>query len=292
MSTHVATFSELLKKSFPITKKRIWVFVLGMLLTFVVWIVPNVFSSIFFSLMKVPSIGSIKPVFWVLGCIFAIVATAVQMIPSLYMLVIVLEHKSGVIASFKKACTFIIRSFIASIWIGLRSFVWIAIIGSVLVMIGTVFKGQQLELVFIAIGSLLILAGVIIGLILMPRFAFAMVILVKENCSARACVRESYKRTDGYWGKIVGNSVLYSLMSFGIVILFVASLGVVGLIAGVLQHFGHQMLSMLLMIPTGIVFFLALIAFIVFFSLLGTVFNVELYETIHAHPIHRKMKKA
>lgn len=290
MSTHVATFSELLKKSFPITKKRIWVFVLGMLLTFVVWIVPNVLSSMFFSLMKISSLGHLKIVFWIVGFILSVVALAVQMIPSLYTLLVIFDHKRGVVASFTKAWTFVLRSFVASIWIVLRSFSWIAIIGLVVIMIGTLFKGQQLELLFVVLGAFLMLAGVITGLIFMPRLAFSMVILVKENCSARACVRESYKRTYGYWGKIVGNSLLYSLVCLGVVLVIAFIFGTNVLIVALLQTFDLQLLSMLVGIPIGIVTALAFIASMIFLSLLGTVFNVELYETIHAHPIHRKMK--
>lgn len=292
MSTHLATFSEILQKSYIVTKKRIWVFVLGMLLIGVTWILPQVLSSVFFSLMNIPSAGHLSVIFWILGFFFTVLAYAVQLLASAYPIVIILESKSGVIASFKKSITFIVRFFLASIWIGLRSFVWVAFIGGLLVGMSTLFKGQQLGLLFVALGLLLILAGVIIGLILMPRFAFSMVILVKENCSSRACVRESYKRTYGYWGKIVGNFLLYSLVCSGAVLGIALLFGILGVTAVVLRSFGYQLLSMIIMIPAGIVFVLAFIAFVVFLTLFGAVFNVALYETIYAHPIHRKIQKA
>ena len=49
------------------------------------------------------------------------------------------------------------------------------------------------------------LIGIIPAVILGPRFALAPVILVTQNKGVMGSVAESYAKTRGYWGKIVGN---------------------------------------------------------------------------------------
>ncbi len=67
------------------------------------------------------------------------------------------------------------------IWIFLRSFLWIPILG--------------------------IIPAIIWG----PRFYLAPVLLVQEKMGILQSARESYSRTKGYWGKIVGNSIVAGL---------------------------------------------------------------------------------
>ncbi len=83
------------------------------------------------------------------------------------------------------------------IWMFLRSFAWIPFIG--------------------------IIPGIILG----PRFALAPVILVQEKKGVMQSVSESYARTSGYWGKIVGNMIVM------IICVVVASM-LVGIVAGIL----------------------------------------------------------
>lgn len=68
------------------------------------------------------------------------------------------------------------------IWSFLRSFAWIPIIG--------------------------IIPAIILG----PRFALAPVILVTQNKGVAGSVAESYAKTRGYWGKIVGNLLVLGLI--------------------------------------------------------------------------------
>jgi hypothetical protein len=90
------------------------------------------------------------------------------------------------------------------VWIFLRSFIWIPII------------------------------GVIPAIILAPRFVLAGVIFIKEKKGIFESVSKSYEGTAGYWGKIVGNtlvaflslavamwliSVPFAFFSFGLLLL-------------------------------------------------------------------------
>ncbi len=66
-------------------------------------------------------------------------------------------------------------------WTFLRSFLWIPILG--------------------------IIPAIIFG----PRFYLAPVLLVQEKMGVLQSARESYSRTKGYWGKIVGNAIVAML---------------------------------------------------------------------------------
>lgn len=86
------------------------------------------------------------------------------------------------------------------IWMFLRSFIWIPILG--------------------------IIPAVMYG----PRFMLAPVIMVKEKKKIMESVSLSYARTEGYWGKIVGNVIVAALciMLAAIVVAIVA--GIIGFI--------------------------------------------------------------
>lgn len=289
MSTHIATFSEILKKSIDPTKKYIWTYVLGILLIGVMWLALRVISSVLFAVADIhgaPLAVSVVGLFF--ASVFAFLTYIVQFLPSLFSLVTILEESRDVIGSIKKSFSFILRAFLVSVWVFLRSFAWLALIGVCLIAVPSLMKSQAIEVPLVGLGSLFILAGMISALILFPRFSFAFVVLVKENMKARACVRESYKRTYGYWGKVVGNQLLFGLVLFGVFLLF----GVAGALTAVtvvtLMQSGMTEVASIIGIVLGIIIGLGFIAFAFVSNLLGTVFRIKLYETIHAHPVHRK----
>lgn len=86
------------------------------------------------------------------------------------------------------------------LWMVIRSFVWIPII------------------------------GLIPGIILLPRYALAPVLLLRDHKGIRESVQLSSAATEGYWGKIVGNGIVVGLLSFlalivvGIVLMLVQSI--------------------------------------------------------------------
>lgn len=56
------------------------------------------------------------------------------------------------------------------------------------------------------------LFGVIPAIILTPRFALAPVILANQKKGVLGSVSESYQKTRGYWGKIMGNLIVVGLV--------------------------------------------------------------------------------
>jgi hypothetical protein len=99
------------------------------------------------------------------------------------------------------------------IWSFLRSFIWVPLIG--------------------------IIPAVILG----PRFALAPVILISQGKGVVGSVSESYGKTRGFWGKIVGNMLLLGLILMliswvaGIVIIPVAG------VSGVLSIWIHSVVQ-------------------------------------------------
>ncbi len=123
-----------------------------------------------------------------------------------------------------------------SIWSFLRTFAWIPVIG--------------------------IIPAVILG----PRFIAAPLIYLTEGKGVTASVSESYRRTQGYWSKIVGNMIV------AILIMIVASI-VLGMIAGIA----------FIMLPGAVAVANQVISQALFACM--TVFVVRLSRTILQHPI-------
>lgn len=68
------------------------------------------------------------------------------------------------------------------IWVFLRSFAWVPFI------------------------------GIVFAIVLGPRFVLSQVILLQEKMSVLQSASESYQRTGGYWGKIVGNEIVAAIL--------------------------------------------------------------------------------
>lgn len=121
------------------------------------------------------------------------------------------------------------------IWTFLRSFLWIPILG--------------------------IIPAIIFG----PRFYLAPVLLVQEKMGVLQSVRESYARTSGYWGKIVGNALVAMLcVMLGSIVLSIA----IGILAIMLPLFASWVSSIV-----GYMF-----------SAFMMIFMVKLSVTILANP--------
>jgi hypothetical protein len=122
------------------------------------------------------------------------------------------------------------------IWIFLRSFIWIPFLG--------------------------IIPAIILG----PRFIGSSLILVKEKRGIRESVSQSYARTKGYWGKIVGN-------------MFVA--GICVALAGIVLGIVTGMVGFV--IPFGGIWLQAIVKET--FAAFMTVFMIQLVMTLLSNPM-------
>ncbi|MDD4319068.1 MAG: hypothetical protein PHW10_01960 [Candidatus Peribacteraceae bacterium] len=113
--------------------------------------------------------------------LFMAVATLVGVAFNGYVLVLVLEGKKAGDA-LSRLTGLLLPLVGLGLWLIVRTFVWIPVL------------------------------GIVLAIILGPRFLLAPLLLVKEGKGVFASMRESYARTQGYWGKIFGNLFVISLL--------------------------------------------------------------------------------
>lgn len=182
-------------------------------------------ASIFNSVAKMlPALG----LYSILALIIAAISQAVY-------LVLAIEKPKDLQVLFTRGLKIAPTLFGVWVWVFLRSFIWIPIIG--------------------------IIPAIILG----PRFALSPYLLVKENKSITATVRKSHAATNGYWGKIVGNSILMGLIFLGVSIVVGIPLALLKLIMTPLHLLGTLVLGQILTV------------FMMFFM-------VQLAETILKNP--------
>ncbi|OIO55514.1 hypothetical protein AUJ46_00920 [Candidatus Peregrinibacteria bacterium CG1_02_54_53] len=125
-------------------------------------------GSMYTSLL--PMLGASMLIMWV-----------ISLIASAYFLLIGLNDKITFQAARARTPGLIIPLFLLSLWVMIRSFIWIPII------------------------------GIIIAIILGPRFVCAPLLLVRDHKGVLESASMSYAKTRGFWGKIFGNIFVAAL---------------------------------------------------------------------------------
>ncbi len=142
-----------------------------------------------------PAIGASVLIMWV-----------ISLIASAYFLLIALNDKLTFQAALAKTPGLIIPLFLLSLWIMIRSFVWIPIL------------------------------GIILAIILGPRFVCAPVILARDHKGVLESASMSYAKTSGYWGKIFGNLFVAAVLTMIAVMVLGMIISLLGYgIAGILM---------------------------------------------------------
>ncbi|MDD5469347.1 MAG: hypothetical protein PHO92_00905 [Candidatus Peribacteraceae bacterium] len=100
------------------------------------------------------------------------------LIASAYFLLIALNEKATFQEALGRVPSLIIPLLLLSLWIFMRTFVWIPFI------------------------------GIITGIILGPRFVLSPVLLVRDHKGVLESAKLSYAKTGGFWGKIFGNMIV------------------------------------------------------------------------------------
>ena len=147
---------------------------------------------------------------------FMIFMWILTVVGSFYFLVVATGRHMKPAAALKETMQKFIPLVGLSAWIGIRSFLWIPFI------------------------------GMIFGIVLMPRFLLAPVLLLKDGRGVMESVSLSYARTRGYWGKIMGNSIVALFCGSSVYVLFTIILGTlsssVSLLIGLLGSILAQLL--------------------------------------------------
>lgn len=111
----------------------------------------------------------------------SLISALVFMVAMTYYTVVALKS-SDVQTTLNDVMKLLLPMIALQIWVFLRSFAWVPI------------------------------AGVVLGIILGPRFILAPVLLIKEKKGVFESASASYERTKGYWGKIFGNMFVVAIL--------------------------------------------------------------------------------
>lgn len=142
-----------------------------------------------------PAIGASMLIMWV-----------ISLIASAYFLLIALDEKLTFQAALAKTPGLIIPLFLLSLWIMIRSFIWIPLL------------------------------GIILAIVLGPRFVCAPVLLVRDRKGVLESASMSYAKTSGYWGKIFGNTFVAAICAMIAVMVLGIVVGLLGMrVSGILM---------------------------------------------------------
>lgn len=122
-----------------------------------------------------------------LAAFFSIVLWLLTAVGGVYYLVVAVENPRSLGTAIQRSAKVLFPLIGLGVWISIRSFIWIPLV------------------------------GLLIALLIMPRFVPAPVLLLREEKGFLHAARESYTRTKGHWWKIMGNifaALLSSLLAF------------------------------------------------------------------------------
>ncbi|MDD5751660.1 MAG: hypothetical protein PHS73_04040 [Candidatus Peribacteraceae bacterium] len=161
-----------------------------------------------------------------------LVSILISIIAGAYFLVLALDEKLDYSKAAKRGVGVILPLFLLWLWVVIRSFVWIPVL------------------------------GIILAIILLPRFIVAPVLVVRDGKGVLESASRSYVLTRGYWGKIFGNGLVAGICAC------IAML-VVAFLLGIFGSAGAMLLPVANMLATAFM----------------TIFVVQLALTVEAHPL-------
>jgi len=129
--------------------------------------------------------------------VFFVIMILVSMTSSVYFLLLVIRNAQSAGSVFSEIQGYIFPMIGLWIWMFLRSFVWIPLLGFVI--------------------------AIFIG----PRLALAPVILLRENKGVLESTRQSYTMSRGYWGKITGNLLVMALCVWVVMMIALVAAGAI-----------------------------------------------------------------
>ncbi|MBP7114094.1 MAG: hypothetical protein KBA40_01435 [Candidatus Peribacteraceae bacterium] len=280
--TQPLTFSELVDRSYKAMQPLLKTYILGALLLIIVSLIFRGIGGGLIALADHPAVQEnlvLVLTAVIIGFLCTIVSVIVQMAQNIYALVIAVDRTKNVKAGIRKTFQYLWRLLLGGIWIMLRSFGWISVFGLPFFILGANGNNGM-----ILIGGIIVLVGIVCALYFLPMLAYTNIIQLKDGTGVRESAELSLKRTQGYWGKIVGNNLLVGLCIGLTTVAIVAVVALLGfMLLSMLQSLNT---TMMIVIGTPIGLIVGIAAMIYFFAitLFAQLFMVELYETIKAHP--------
>lgn len=277
------TFSQLIDSSYKVTRSLLKTYILGALVLMLISLLLRGISAGFFAVIELPTIENnlivLITVFF-LGIVFAIAGAIFQILQTMFALIVAIDRTKDVKAGVRKTWKSLWKLIVGGIWMMLRSFAWVAFLGLPFVAVGFDTHNQTLTM----IGWLIVISGAGCGIYFFPRLIFTNVIQIKDGTGARASANLSIQRTEGYWGKIVGNNILMALSMMLLTGALFAVVALIGFMMVAILRALPTIVAVIIGLPVGLVLVIAAIIYFFGVTLFGQVYMVELYATIKANP--------
>jgi hypothetical protein len=147
--------------------------------------------------IRVPDAAKIGGMVGVIGK-GMILSMLLSTLAAAYFLSVIVLNASTVGTAVSLAGANIIKVFLLSLWIMIRTFVWIPIV------------------------------GIVTGIILGPRFIAAPINLLEGKKGVMESASMSYSQTTGFWGKIFGNMIAVAIVLWIVIAVLGMTLGSIG----------------------------------------------------------------
>jgi len=281
------TFSQLIDSSYKITKPLLKTYIIGALALMIISLILRGIASGLFSVAELPGIENNLIVLittFLLGVVFAIVGTVFQILQTMYALIIAVDRTKDVKAGVRKTWKSLWKLVLGGMWLMVRSYSWISFFGLPLIVIGLRGNYDMLTI----LGSLILLVGIGFGIYLFPRLAFTNIVQLKDATGVRASANLSIQRTQGYWGKILGNNILVGLCVGLLTLAIVAVCALIGFMMITIVESIPPVIALIIGLPLGLALAIAAVIYFFAMTLFMRVYMVELYETIKANPRGKK----
>lgn len=270
--TQPAPFADLLSSAWTLVKSRMNVLLPGVILFAIIAVLVQMPLAGIERMDAAPTPENIG-----IAVVASLASVLATVIGYLYYLLAVTGTDTSVGTILKKTLPRIFPFIGLSLLIMLRTFAWISLVGGLVMMYGgmvTYAGNMESGAFFMLIGTALLVIGTVCALVLGPRYLLAPVLWVMEGSGVREAVKRSYAVSNGYWGKIFGNTLLLGLI-------FMIIMVCVGILAKIVGEIGDAMAG----IMTGSILIGLVTAFFSqFYNVIFITFALKLSATIIAHP--------
>lgn len=255
-NTQPAPFGELFSSAWSTVRERMNVLLPGVIM-----------FTVLSALTQIPFAGLEQqgapptPENVTIAVVASVASMIIGIIAYLYYLLAVTGGDQSVGTILKKTLPRIFPFIGLTLLIILKTFAWLAIIGAMIMGYAgyASYAGIGAGTALLPLGILLMVAGIICGIVLGPRYMLSPILWAVEGKGVSASVKRSYDVSSGYWGKIFGNTLLVGLIflvimiGVGIVSAIIggilgamAGAAVGGLLAGMLTMFFSQFYNVVL----------------------------------------------
>lgn len=280
--TQALSFSEVFDRSYKATLGLLKTYIVGAFVLIVLSFLFRGLGSVIFIVLDMPVLSdnlALTVAAGIIGIACLIVSVVLQIMMTMYALVVAVDRTTDIKAGIRKTWRYLWKLMLGGIWIYLRSFAWISLLGLPFVAIGAATETSGMLLLsmpFFFVGAICAIAS-------LPLLLFTNIIQLQEGTGVRASATLSLARAQGYWGKIVGNNILMSLSVGAAVIGLSLVVILCGVVVGMLAPSLGRMI-LVVSIPLGIVGVFGTVIAFAGATLFMRMFLVELYETIKANP--------